>query len=82
MPKLDGHEVLSQIKGDAQLKRIPVIIMTSSNEEKDLVRSYNNGVNAYIIKPIDFDEFSQTVQQLGHFWSLINKVPNPSQSAC
>jgi CheY-like chemotaxis protein len=75
MPKVDGLEVLRQIKSDPGLKAIPVVVMTSSREEQDLVDSYNLGVNAYVVKPVDFTEFVQSVKQLGVFWGLINEPP-------
>jgi CheY-like chemotaxis protein len=75
MPKVDGLEVLRQIKADAQLRTIPVVMLTSSREETDLVRSYDLGVNAYVVKPVDFAEFMDAVRQLGAFWAVINEVP-------
>ncbi|HWW00725.1 MAG TPA: response regulator [Candidatus Acidoferrum sp.] len=75
MPKVDGMEVLRQIKEDPELKRIPVVMMTSSREERDLVRSYDLGVNAYVVKPVKFLEFVESVKQLGVFWALINEPP-------
>jgi len=75
MPKVDGLEVLRQIKMDPELKRIPVVIMTSSREEQDLIRSYDLGVNAYVVKPVKFAEFMDSVKQLGIFWALINEPP-------
>ena len=78
MPKVDGMEVLRQIKEDPKLKRIPVVMMTSSREERDLVRSYDLGVNAYVVKPVKFLEFVESVKQLGMFWALINEPPPAS----
>jgi len=78
MPKVDGMEVLRQIKADPQLKRIPVVMMTSSREERDLVRSYDLGVNAYVVKPVKFLDFVESVKQLGVFWALINEPPPAS----
>jgi len=75
MPKVDGMEVLRQIKADPELKRIPVVMMTSSREERDLVLSYDLGVNAYVVKPVKFSEFLDSVKQLGVFWALINEPP-------
>jgi CheY-like chemotaxis protein len=75
MPKVDGLEVLRQIKGDARLKTIPVVVMTSSREEQDLVTSYRLGVNAYVVKPVKFQEFVEAVRQLGAFWMLCNEPP-------
>ncbi|MCI0568659.1 MAG: response regulator [Acidobacteria bacterium] len=75
MPKVDGLQVLRTLKGDAQLKTIPVVILTSSREEKDLVESYNLGVNAYVVKPVGFREFVDAVKQLGAFWAILNEPP-------
>lgn len=75
MPRVDGLEVLRQVKGDAALKRIPVVVMTSSREEQDLVRSYELGVNAYVVKPMKFGDFAEAVKQIGMFWALINEPP-------
>jgi CheY-like chemotaxis protein len=73
LPKVDGMEVLRQIKGDPRTKAIPVVVLTSSREEKDMVNSYKLGVNAYIQKPVDFDQFRATVKSLGLFWLVINQ---------
>jgi CheY-like chemotaxis protein len=75
LPKVDGLEVLQQIRSDEQLKMIPVVVLTSSHEEKDLVRSYKLGVNAYVVKPVDFHEFVNAVRELGAFWAVINQPP-------
>jgi CheY-like chemotaxis protein len=75
LPKVDGLQVLRQLKSDDRLKLIPVVMLTSSNEEKDVVRSYNLGVNAYVVKPVDFDEFAAAIRQLGLFWTLTNRPP-------
>ena|SRR2546428_3867102 len=75
MPKVDGLEVLAQIKADARLQTIPVVMLTSSREEKDLIESYRLGVNAYVVKPIDFRDFIVAVKELGVFWALINEPP-------
>ena len=75
MPKVDGLEVLRQIKADTQLRLIPVVMLTSSREEADLIRSYELGVNAYVVKPVDFTEFMEAVRQLGAFWAVLNEVP-------
>lgn len=72
MPKVDGMEVLRQVKTDPDLKTVPVVILTSSREERDVVESYHLGVNAYVVKPVDFHEFGDAVKQLGLFWSIIN----------
>jgi CheY-like chemotaxis protein len=74
IPKMDGLEVLQQIKSDEKLKTIPVVILTSSREESDLVTSYQLGVNAYVVKPLDFEEFMDRVGQIGLFWSLTNET--------
>jgi CheY-like chemotaxis protein len=78
MPKVDGIEVLRQIKSDPAMKAIPVVVLTSSREEQDLVRSYNLGVNAYVVKPVDFVEFINAVKMLGGFWAVINETPPES----
>ena len=75
LPKVDGLEVLQQIKADARLKLIPVVVLTSSHEEKDMVTSYKLGVNAYVVKPVDFHEFVNAVRELGIFWALVNEPP-------
>jgi CheY-like chemotaxis protein len=75
LPKVDGLEVLEQIKADAQLKLIPVVVLTSSHEERDMVTSYKLGVNAYVVKPVDFHEFVNAVKELGIFWALVNQPP-------
>jgi CheY-like chemotaxis protein len=75
MPKVDGIEVLRQIKKDEELRRIPVVMLTSSREEQDLLRSYDLGVNAYVVKPVAFTEFMEAVRQLGGFWGVINEPP-------
>ena len=75
LPKVDGLEVLRQIKGDSALKMIPVVMMTSSREEQDLLHSYQLGVNAYVVKPMKFQDFVEAVKQVGAFWAVINEVP-------
>jgi CheY-like chemotaxis protein len=75
LPKVDGLEVLQQIKSDEQLRMIPVVVLTSSHEEKDMMRSYKLGVNAYVVKPVDFHEFVNAVKELGVFWAVINQPP-------
>jgi CheY-like chemotaxis protein len=75
LPKVDGLEVLQQIKADAKLKLIPVVVLTSSHEERDMVTSYKLGVNAYVVKPVDFHEFVNAVKELGIFWALVNEPP-------
>jgi CheY-like chemotaxis protein len=75
LPKIDGLEVLQQIKSDENLKMIPVVVLTSSREEKDMVASYKYGVNAYVVKPVDFHEFVNAIKELGIFWAVINEPP-------
>jgi CheY-like chemotaxis protein len=75
LPKIDGLEVLKQIKSDEQLRMIPVVVLTSSHEEKDMVASYALGVNAYVVKPVDFHEFVNAIKELGVFWAVINQPP-------
>ena len=75
LPKVDGQEVLTQIKADEQLQVIPVVMLTSSRQERDLVASYRTGVNAYVVKPIDFSEFQKSIKELGLFWAVINESP-------
>jgi CheY-like chemotaxis protein len=75
LPKVDGIEVLKTVKADEQLKFIPVVVLTSSREERDLVESYRLGVNAYVVKPVDFQEFARAVKELGIFWAVINEPP-------
>jgi CheY-like chemotaxis protein len=75
LPKIYGLEVLRQVKSDDNLKMIPVVVLTSSREEKDLVSSYKLGVNAYVVKPVDFHEFVNAIKELGVFWALINAAP-------
>lgn len=75
MPKVDGIEVLRQMKSDPQIKMMPVVVLTSSREEQDLVTSYQLGVNAYIVKPVQFQEFVEAVKLLGAFWAVVNEPP-------
>ena len=75
LPKVDGLEVLKQIKSDRNLSLIPVVVLTSSKEEKDMVASYKLGVNAYVVKPVDFHEFVNAIKELGVFWAVINEPP-------
>jgi CheY-like chemotaxis protein len=77
LPKVDGLQVLREIKADPATRSIPVTILTSSREERDLVESYKLGVNSYIQKPVDFDQFRQTIRTLGLYWILVNQVPSP-----
>ncbi|MBM4136524.1 MAG: response regulator [Nitrospira sp.] len=80
LPRVDGFEVLRIVKSDEKLKLIPVVVLTSSREERDLVESYKLGVNAYVVKPVDFHEFTDAVKELGIFWALINEPPLGSVS--
>jgi CheY-like chemotaxis protein len=75
LPKVDGLEVLQQIKSADRIKMMPVVVLTSSNEERDMIRSYQLGVNAYVVKPVDFHEFINAVKELGVFWAVINEPP-------
>jgi CheY-like chemotaxis protein len=75
LPKVDGLEVLKRIKTDPNLKVIPVVMLTSSREEQDLVRSYNSGTNAYVVKPVGFRDFVEAVRELGFFWAFVNHPP-------
>jgi two-component system response regulator len=75
LPKVDGLEVLRRLKGDERTRSIPVVMMTSSREERDVVESYRLGVNSYIVKPVDFDQFTEAVCRLGMYWLLINNPP-------
>ncbi|MET0337367.1 MAG: response regulator [Caulobacter sp.] len=75
LPKIDGLEVLERIKSDASLRQVPVVMLTSSREEKDLVRSYALGVNAFVVKPVDFNRFFDAIQDLGMFWAILNEPP-------
>lgn len=81
LPKLDGLEVLAAVKRDIHLRQIPVVMLTSSREEKDLVQSYELGVNAFVVKPVDFNEFFHAVQELGMFWAILNEPPPPGPRA-
>jgi CheY-like chemotaxis protein len=75
MPRMDGIEVLRAIRGDPALKSLPVVMLTSSREDRDLINSYMLGVNAYVVKPVDFQDFIEAVKQIGIFWAVINEVP-------
>ena len=75
LPKVDGMEVLQKVRSDERLKMIPIVVLTSSHEEKDMMRSYKLGVNAYVVKPVDFHEFVNAVKELGVFWAVINQPP-------
>jgi len=76
LPKVDGLEVLKRIKSDPRTKSIPVVMLTSSSQERDIIESYELGVNSYIVKPVDFEQFSQAVQQIGFYWLLLNQSPS------
>jgi CheY-like chemotaxis protein len=79
MPRMDGTEVLKAIRSDKTFRTLPVVMLTSSREEQDLIKSYELGVNAYVVKPVDFKEFIEAVKQLGVFWAVINEVPPGSK---
>ncbi|HWD20360.1 MAG TPA: response regulator [Verrucomicrobiae bacterium] len=78
LPKVDGMEILRAVKSDPRTKAVPVVVMTSSKQQRDLVESYNCGVNSYIQKPINFTEFQEVIRQLGYYWLAINQPPPPS----
>jgi CheY-like chemotaxis protein len=78
MPRKDGLEVLREIRGDPALRRLPVVILTSSGEERDIITSYDLGVNAYVVKPVDFPAFVDAVKEVGVFWALVNEPPPSS----
>lgn len=75
LPKIDGFEVLKQIRSDKRTEHLPVIVFTSSGEKKDIVKSYKNGANSYVKKPINFEQFRETIGQMGHYWIKINEQP-------
>ena len=81
LPKVDGLEVLRQIKAEERLKNVPVVMLTSSREEQDLVRSYTWGANAYVVKPVEFEDFLEAVRRLGLFWTVVNHPPPGSRGA-
>lgn len=76
MPKVNGLEVLEKLRSDANARKIPVVVLTSSNEDPDIEKCYSLGVNSYIVKPVDFDNFVKAVSDLGFYWLLLNQVPN------
>ena len=76
MPRMDGLEVLREVRSSDALKRLPVVVLTSSREETDLARSWDLGVNAYVVKPVDSEQFFQAVKTLGRFWAVLNETPN------
>jgi len=80
LPKVTGLEVLERLKSDPRTRSIPVVVLTSSREERDIVQSYELGVNSYIAKPVDFDQFTEAVRQLGFYWLLLNQAPTPDES--
>ncbi len=75
LPKVDSLEVLKLIKSDPDLKKVPVVMLTSSHEEQDLVRSYDSGVNAYVVKPVGFETFIEAIKEVGLFWGVVNQPP-------
>lgn len=75
MPKIDGLEVLRHMRGSSEFSRIPVVMLTSSREERDVAESYQLGINAYVVKPIDFSQFAGVVRQIGAFWAVLNEPP-------
>ena len=75
MPRMDGHEVLKRIKDDPRTSSIPVVVLTSSSEERDVMKSYNTGANSYIVKPVDFEQFTESVRDIGKYWLEINYAP-------
>ena len=75
LPKVDGIEILQRCKSDPRTKNIPVVVLTSSREERDLIDSYNLGVNSYVVKPVDFSQFTEAVRQLGLYWIVLNQLP-------
>lgn len=81
MPRIDGLEALRRIRADAALRTLPIVILTSSREENDLVKGYQLGANAYVVKPVDFDQFIAAVSQLGVFWALVNEPPPPTSAS-
>ena len=81
LPKVDGLEVLKRVKADPDLRTVPVVMLTSSREEQDLVESYNSGSNAYVVKPVGFGEFVEAVKELGLFWAMINEPPPGSSGS-
>jgi len=82
MPRMDGIEVLRTIKSDPAIRHIPVVMLTSSREEKDLILSYDLGVNAFVVKPVDFSQFLQAIRALGMFWAIINEPPPAKPKSC
>ena len=81
MPRLDGLDVLKQLRADDRYRTMPVVILSSSREESDLARSWDMGVNAYVVKPVDVDQFFLAVRTLGQFWGVLNELPSPDKSS-
>lgn len=81
LPKVDGIEVLQQIKSDPMQRHLPIVMLTSSREEHDLIRSYDLGVNAFVVKPVEFTEFHTTIKELGLFWGVLNELPPRGRNA-
>jgi CheY-like chemotaxis protein len=79
LPRVNGLEVLEKVKADKRTRTIPIVVLTSSSEERDIVTSYNLGVNSYILKPVDFDKFIDAVQEVGLYWLLLNKPPHENR---
>ncbi len=75
LPKVDGLEVLRAIRGDERMRHLPVVVMTSSNEQRDLIESYDLGANSYVVKPVDYESFSAAILKFGYYWLLVNQVP-------
>jgi len=75
LPKVDGLEVLRRLKADSNMKTIPIVVLTSSHEERDIIESYKLGVNSYIVKPVDFEQFTESVRTIGMYWMLLNQPP-------
>ena len=75
LPKMDGQEVLRRIRADVRTRRMPVVILTSSKQDQDLMQGYNSGANSYIRKPVDFEQFTEVVRQLGLYWLVLNETP-------
>lgn len=80
LPKVDGLEILKRCKSDPRTKNIPVVVLTSSREERDLIDSYNLGVNSYVVKPVDFSQFTESIRQLGLYWIVLNQLPSELRS--
>jgi DNA-binding response OmpR family regulator len=80
LPKILGHEVLRRVRADSRTRRLPVIILTSSGEPRDIVEGYDNGANSYVRKPVEFDEFTHAVVQLGLYWAVLNEIPDTDQA--